>query len=695
MAGPPLVAAAGNEPARIEVRHLEARPRLTRVTRDGDPAPAVAVVFVTDLGPGISTALAAIVEGRLHAAGFDAEVHVDRDAFRARLSLPDPGRAAAFFAALASATSRPVAPGGAEIALAAQRLQSLRRHPLDAPELSAVAACTGALGIAAGEPLPDLAGDSGARSLETARRAALHTGNIAVAAVGPAAFGAAVEHALARSDGWPAVTTGAPPAWPTADVAGVYTAPGLGRRGARLTLAVRVADPASAAAAAERLGAPDSPLVARLRLLPEAWRVVQVAGVARPRGGCVGVVIETAQRAPGIAVDDGGFAVRSAERRPQTPVGAALAAAVARRDVIAELGAGTGAGIAERQSLTAADPREAASRAAWWSLAGAEPGARPRWVTALGIPVPADRSPRDTVSAATDPAADARFQAEIERASGSAATAGAERRFLVERGQGELWMLLASPCGVAEEGALDAGYGALATLAALETRRRADGVAFEPWITADGIGVFAHAPFRDERETAVDLARRVADAAARVLTATAPPTEATAAARSATLDHLEHSAGAQGAALAAFAALASPDHPSWIEPFGTWSRIAGAGAEGVRLRAQALAQGPLRVAVLANVDGAQAAAAGDAVDRWLAPIAGPRVCHAGAAAPRARAASKPASPTAPLWPRGSSARRCPRPARPAAIWRRSPPPRSTAPAACSPRPSPRSPRRRG
>src|SRR5262249_34972088 len=50
-------------------------------------------------------------------------------------------------------------------------------------------------------------------------------------------------------------------------------------------------------------------------------------------------------------------------------------------------------------------------------------------------------------------------------------------------------------------------------------------------------------------------------------------------------------------------------------------------------RAHALAQGPLRVAVLANADTAQAETAGDAIDRWLAPIAGPRTCRAGTTFP--------------------------------------------------------------
>ena len=617
VAGQPMAALPEGNPGRIEVRRLEARPRLTLVARDGDPSPAVAVVFVTDQGPALTAALAAVMESRLRSAGFDVEVRVDRDAFLVRLFLADGGRAAALFAAIASSAGRPITPGSPEIALAIQRLQSLRRNPLDAPELAAAAGCTGALGIPPGEPLPDLNGDAGARELEGARRAALHAGNMAVGVVGPTAFGSAVAHALERSAGWPVLAPAPPAAWPATDTAGVYTAPGLDRRGARLTLAVRVADPLAAAAAAERLGAPDSPLVARLRLLPEAWRVAQVAGVARVRGGCVAVVLEAAQRSPGV---------------PAEP-GAALAAAVARREVTAELAAGATPAVAGRQVLTAADPREAASRAAWWSLAGSEAGAPPRWTAALGIPVPANRSPRDTAAAATDPAADARFQVEIERAVASATTAGAERRFGVERGQGELWLLLASPCGVAEEGALDAGFGALATLAAVEMRRRADGVALEPWVTADGLGILAHAPFRDEREAPADLARRIADVAARAFTATAPLPDAAAAARATILDHLERSAGPQGAAFAAFAAAGAPDHPSWLEPFGLWSRVAGAATEGVRLRAQALAQGPLRVAVLANADAAQAVAAGDAVDRWLAPIAGPRTCHAGSTTP--------------------------------------------------------------
>jgi hypothetical protein len=591
-------------PARIEVRNLAARPRLTLVARDGDPEPAVAAVFATGLGPAATTALAAVMETRVRAAGFEVETRVDRDAFRLRLALPDAARAEAMLAALAGAVARPVAAGSPEIAAATQRLISLKRNPLDAAELGPIALCTGALGILPGEAVLDPATDAGLRELEAARRAALHPTRIALAAVGPAAAVAAVAQAMERST-WPAPGPAAEEAAP-ADAAGVYIAPALDRRTARLSLAVRVPDPEAAAAAAERLGAADSALLSRLRTLPEAWRVTQIAGVARPRGGCVAITLE-ATRGPG---------------QPVEPA-AALAAAVARREILAEIGAGGGA--ASRQILAAADPGDAAARAAWWSLAASSPGPV-RTAVALGVAA-GERSPREP---ATPAASAARFQSEW--AAALAVSTGAERRLSVERGQGELWLLLASPCGSAEETSSDAGLGAVAVMAAVEARRRGD-VTLEPWITADGLGIVAHAPFRDDRESAADLARRVADAAARALTATAAPPESIAAARTAVLDHLERTAGHQGAAFDALAPALSPDHPSWLDPFGAFRRVAEAVPESVRARAQSLAFGPLRLSVIGNADAAQAAAAADAVDRWLTPAPGPRTCRAAPPSP--------------------------------------------------------------
>lgn len=608
--GPPLMALPEGNPARIEVRRWEARPRLTMVSRDGDPSPALAAVVVTRLGPALTTALGAVIESRMRTAGFEVDVRVDRDAFRVRAPVADPVRASAFLSALAAAAARPIAPQSPEVALAGQRLTSLKRNPLDGAELLPIAACTGALGIAPGEAVPDVTTEVGARDLEAARRLALRASAMSIAAVGPTAFTGAVAQAAERVSGWPeSAPPGADPG-PSADVSGAYVAPLLDRRSARVSVAVRVADPAVAAAAAERLGAMDAPLMARLRLLPDPWRVTQIVGVARPEGGCVSAVLEAVGRPPGQPVE----------------ASAAVAAAIARVEMTNEIAAGNAGPVAARQIVTAPDAREAAARAAWWALAGPGPSS-PRWAVALGTP-PSGGGPREPTGA---PADATKLRAELDRALST--TAGAERRLTVERGQGEVWVMLASPCGVAEEGMPDAGLSALAALSAIEARRRPGEVALEPWISADGIGVIAHAPFRDERESAGDLARRVANAAARALTATVPSPEGLAAARATVLDHLERTAGHQGVVIDALAPALAPEHPSWIEPFGAFRRVVEATGEGVRARAQALASGPLRVAVIANADASQAAIAADAVDRWLSPAAGPRVCRGGASSP--------------------------------------------------------------
>ncbi|MFO0757652.1 MAG: hypothetical protein U0359_14240 [Byssovorax sp.] len=605
------IAAPEGSLGRIERRQIPARPRLTLISRDGDPTPAIVVSIAADLGPSVSTALAALLEARLTGAGFPVDSRADRDALRVRLLLGDPARIPAFFAALGAAVTTPVRSDARELALVTDRLKALRRNPLDAAALLPVVACTGALGLAPGEPALDLGTPKGLADLESARGTALVAARASIAVVGPAAFTAAAGAALTASPAWPEGSP-ADDAWPAADAATVLTGPLLDRRSARLTIALRTADPAVAAAAAERLGAADSPLVTRLRALPQPYRVVDLFGVARPRGGCLAVTLETS--------------IHPRDRSFETT--AALAAAVARAELRAEVALGAGPAVAGRQILTAADPRDAASRAAWWALSGVAPASTPeRWALALALP------PADHPSSA-DPSPE-RWKAELDRALAGASQPVLERRAAVERGQGELWVLLASPCGVVEEGPLDAGLGAVAMLASMEALRGKAGATVEPWITTDGIGVLAHAPIRDERETPLDLARRVGDAAARAFGHGTLTVEHTAAARASALDLIGRAQGKDGAAFASFAGALSPDHPSWLSPFGIWSKVASAGLEDVRFRRDALAGGPLRLAVLANTDAAEVEAAVQAAERWFSPSTGPRVCRASApTAPR-------------------------------------------------------------
>lgn len=591
---------------RIEVRKDGTRPRLTLVSRDGDPAPAVAIAVATDLGPIATVALAGLVEARLRAAGFAVDSRSDRDGFRIRWSGAEAPRTGAFVAAAIAAFQRPVAPGSSDVATASQRVQALRRHPLEAPELVPVAACTGRLGAGAAEPSVDPNGPAFASELERWRRAALHAGRASIAAVGPTAFCAAMTAAVDRAPPWP---QGAPAAdaWAKADAYGAYATHAVDRRGARASIALRVADPRVAIAAAERIGAADSPLRARLGALPEPWRAVEVTGTARPRGGCIAVTIEAAQPiAPGSL--DGA---------------AARAIALVQHELRIELADAADPLAAARQILTAADPREAAGRAAWWALSGAAGESSERWAVALGTAPDSRGAPAVST---------ARLAAALDRARAPAAPI--ERRFAVERGQGELWLLLASPCGSADEVAQDAGATGLSLLSALASDPgRSDGVRVEPWITPDGIGVIAHAAPRDAAEAPAELARRVGDAAARVLVAASPSLEGLAAARAAVLDRIDRASGRQGAALERFALAVAPEHPSWLDPLGTWTRVAGASVETLRFRWQALAEGPLRLAVVANADLQQAQAAAAAVDRWLSVRRQERTCEPASASP--------------------------------------------------------------
>ncbi len=99
---------------------------------------------------------------------------------------------------------------------------------------------------------------------------------------------------------------------------------------------------------------------------------------------------------------------------------AAMVAALARREIAADIAAGGAGQVAGRQILTAIDPRDAASRAAWWAMAGATPAGPLRWATTLGVPAPRD--------AAAPASGTARFRAELDRALavvlGRGATAG-------------------------------------------------------------------------------------------------------------------------------------------------------------------------------------------------------------------------------------------------------------------------------
>jgi hypothetical protein len=107
----------------------------------------------------------------------------------------------------------------------------------------------------------------------------------------------------------------------------------------------------------------------------------------------------------------------------------------------------------------------------------------------------------------------------------------------------------------------------------------------------------------------------LADLAARSLAADATDVGHIARARA---NLLALASAASARAMGTLAAAIAPGHPSWSEPQGTLFGLASASDEAIALRAAAVRAGPLRLAMIANVDSAQAEAAERAVDRWVA-----------------------------------------------------------------------------
>jgi hypothetical protein len=184
----------------------------------------------------------------------------------------------------------------------------------------------------------------------------------------------------------------------------------------------------------------------------------------------------------------------------------------------------------------------------------------------------------------------------------------------VEDGQAETWVLVASPCGTRGEPAQDAGTLALAAQSLARHFQDSSGVALEPWATPEGVGLLAHAP-RRTGETPHEQAERIARAVGRALAGDPLDGRAVADARSQLLDRL----GADTGWWLALETL-SGDFPAALEPLGTWKSVSTASTSGVERARASLAQGPLKLAVLADHNATQGEAAAMALADWLAPF---------------------------------------------------------------------------
>lgn len=591
----------------------DGRPSLAVVARAGDARSALAVAVSTEgiaaeRGAVAGVALAALIEARVARAGgggggeeADVVTVGGWGGWRLRALLPGAASAASLVDSIRKAMLTPVAVNDPALLLVQHKIEALARRPLPDRALADVAECTGeAFGLGADVPPT-------AAELESWRQAAHGAARVAFSVAGDETVASAVSEALSRGDTWPSGVAVVPPHRPPPAASAVmYDASGeLPGGAARVVVVARTATPERAVGPASTLGDPRGPLASRLAALDAPARVRSVVATAHGDGGCVAVTLDLAAR----------------HLEHDAPARIATAAALARQEITVELADFTpdtdpAGELAER----AADPRDAAERAAWWSLAGrsADPGDDLRVSLAVGL-----AAPRDTGTSAPVPAAEIRT--EIDRATMAWHAPVCEARTRVERGQGETWVLLASPCGTTGE-AGDAGSGAVAAMAAsLQAEASAVDARIEPFVSSDGLGVLAHGPARPG-ESAQAHARRLADLAARAFAADALDGGTVSRART-TL--LARTTELDGRLLAVAGGALAPGHASWLVPLGTGFGLASLADDDVETRAAALRAGPLRVAVLASEDQAQADAAVRAVDRWIARRPGEvRACPA-------------------------------------------------------------------
>jgi hypothetical protein len=571
---------AGGSP--LERIVVAERPPLTLVARGGDPRPAMAFAASHARGSALSAALTGLLAARLESAGVtNVEARAHGLGLELARLLDAPAEAPLFLRAVRAALAKPVTGADPALGRARRELDALKALSFAGPGEAAAAACSGELGLPDGKAALDLGTPAGIAALEAARVAVFQVEAAAFSALGSEPILEAATRAVGSGEPWPDGSPDADP-WPEKDVVFVDGASGT----RRLTLALRLGDADAAIDAGLVLGARDSELLRHLEALSPPWRLERATAVARRRGACLRLDLAPPKGDP-------------APNALETARVAALVESAATRAIgRAETGA------LDESVLRPSDPRRAAALAAWRALPVSVESEAHRSVLAYQV------EPAAHASSAELGAAFNAVRAQLSRPSFEITTRA-------EPGQGELWLLLASPCGTGAESVKDAGALALA-LRTLAARSFDASVSLEPWVSVDGVGLLAHAPRGAGDETPSDQATRVAQALGRAIALRVNGSEL-GASRAQLLDEL----GARPFAgwSLALEGLAG-GHPSWLEPRGTWSSVSELSTEELERARRSLLGGPLRLAVLASRGEAQSAVAAQELETWLLPIRG-------------------------------------------------------------------------
>jgi hypothetical protein len=337
------------------------------------------------------------------------------------------------------------------------------------------------------------------------------------------------------------------------------------------------------------MGEPTHPLAVRLASLEPAWEIERVVATSRTRGACLRIDLAS-DRVESVRWHDVARAVKLVDVEAH--------ASLAR--------VASDPWFLDEAVLAPSDARIAAAAAAWRALTGRnEPGAEERrFVNFLAQPAEASAT------------AGGELQRALARVDVGWNRSSIETRSRVETGQGEIWALVASTCGTVAETASDAGAAALVMQALAERTAQSNGVTLEPWVTTDGVGLFAHATRATPRETPEEQARRLGDALGRALSTARINGPFAAEARESLLDEL--GPVPRPGFFATLGAL-SGGHPSWLDPRGGVTSLAALEIHALEARRRAILAGPLRLAVLANATRDQPRHVHDALEEWLRP----------------------------------------------------------------------------
>ena len=390
----------------------------------------------------------------------------------------------------------------------------------------------------------------------------------------------AVSDALRGTASWPSRGLLRDP-WPDADIVGSGLSTGAGES---LSIALRLPRGDEALGAASLLGDRGSALAAHVAVLDHPWAIDRVVTTLRPRGSCLRIDLTSREPGPSDlrrAADVAALVLDEAER--------SLAITANSSD------------LRSQAVLSQTDPREGAEIAAWQALSLQLPAGRPRTMISYG-------------STARGPAElDAALPRLMSNARAARKEASLETRRATEPGQGEAWMLLASPCATYRESDENAGAAALAVRALASEVPDIGGVRIEPWVSSDGIGLIAHARRLDASETPSRQAARIAGALGRVLVATPISDRAMAIARARLAGELSPEMDPSWPI--ALNALA-PKRPSLMDPRGTWQSVTELSTHSIDTARRTLVRGPLR---LAAILGDAAPDAELEIERWLRP----------------------------------------------------------------------------